>query len=61
MVALVTIGGYTWLATLAAAVAAWASRAADDSAIEQLTERLRHPIRWAVKHPVNAIRRRLGR
>jgi hypothetical protein len=36
-------------------VAGWKRLQADP--VDDLTERLRNPIRWAVSHPIRAIRR----
>lgn len=53
---------FTVIASLASAVAIWAqthqARQPPDP-VEELTERLRHPWKWAAKHPVRAVTRRL--
>ncbi len=46
------------LAIVAGAVAAWASHRAVFDPVADLMERLRHPVRWAFAHPIQAIRRR---
>lgn len=50
---------FEWLTHAAAGVAMWASVKAQkaDDPLADLTERLRHPVRWAVKHPVQALLR----
>lgn len=53
---------FTVIASLASAVAIWAqthqARQPQDP-VEELTERLRHPVRYFCRHPVRAIVRRL--
>lgn len=49
------------LASFGSGIALWAqSRKASDP-VADLTERLRHPVRWSLTHPVQAIRRTLSR
>ena len=38
-----------------------ASRFQSDSSADDLTDRLRHPLRWALKHPFQALRRTIVR
>lgn len=51
---------YDWIARVSSAVTLWATvraRKADVDPLEDLTFRLRHPVRWAVKHPIEAVER----
>lgn len=52
---------FTLIASMAGAIAVWAQthQKAPQDPVEELTERLRHPVRYAVKHPFRAIVRRL--
>ncbi len=46
---------YQLVAAVAAGLAGWAQRQADP--VSELTLRLRHPLWWRVRHPVQAARR----
>lgn len=52
---------FAWLAQFATGIALWAAlkaqTALQDDPLEDLTERLRHPIRWRLSHPIRAMRR----
>jgi hypothetical protein len=52
--------GVAWCAS---AVAMWAqarvAKAIDP--VDDLTERIRHPVRWTMRHPVIAVKRKLDR
>lgn len=45
------------LAALAGTVATFAQSRATADPVDALTERLRHPVRWALTHPLQAARR----
>ena len=52
------------VATLASGIAAYASQRAAKPPVEpldDLTERLRRPVRWSLKHPLLATRRAMRR
>jgi len=46
----------TLVGVIAGACAAYAQQYRELDPIRELTERLRHPIRWAMAHPVRAAR-----
>ena len=50
---------YDVIASAATAIALWAQhrKAAALDPIDDLTERLRHPVRWTIKHPLRALDR----
>ncbi len=57
-------GLYQWIAWLASGIAMWAHAKAqptNDDPVDELMERLRHPVRWTMRHPVIAVRRKLDR
>ena len=60
MVAITGIGDFSlWasIAQLAGAVYLYASRKAERDPLADLTFRLRHPLRWRVEHPWQAVKR----
>lgn len=56
---------YEAIASISSAVALWAQMKATgqrrEDALADLTERLRRPVRWSLKHPLQATRRALRR
>jgi hypothetical protein len=52
------------VAACASAVAMWAHARAERSAIDpvdDLTELVRHPVRWTFRHPLIAVKRKIDR
>jgi hypothetical protein len=47
------------LASVAGAIALWASQRAQRDPVDDLIAQVRHPLRFALRHPVRAIVRRL--
>jgi len=45
------------IAGLFSGLAVWAQQKAEMSEIDKLTSRLRHPIRYGIRHPLEMIRR----
>jgi hypothetical protein len=45
------------LASMASALVGYAQHRPSRSGLEDLTVRLRHPVRWAVQHPIRTLRR----
>ena len=58
MVMVVTGGElWQWLAALLSGMTMWAQHRAKRDPLEDLTERLRRPVLWALRHPWRAVRR----
>lgn len=58
--------GHFWstIASVASVVALWAeskARRPEPDPVDELMERLRHPVRWTLSHPIVSVRRKVDR
>lgn len=62
--------GHLWqtlwstVASVASVVALWAEQKArrpQADPVDELMDRLRHPVRWSLRHPIVAVRRKVDR
>jgi hypothetical protein len=54
-------GFWAIVAAIRSMIASFAQGRAEQDPVADLTERVRHPIRWTLRHPVRAARRRHAR
>lgn len=57
MMMITGIGDWTLLAWISSAVALIAGHCPQRTELEDLTYRCRHPVKWALEHPLKAIER----
>lgn len=64
VVAVLDPRAWEWLAQIAFAIGMWAQARASrqpPAPVDELMDRLRHPVRWALRHPIVSVRRKLDR